>query len=142
MAMNTFKDEKDSNFKINVNSYLGIDYQSYKNRLQGLSLSQPSIYFKYREETENYIKKSSLENIYSILYYAMKDGLTPKGDKMNDCPAGSPNISPQVINEISISIARTLDKALDEVIALICPVYLNQVALQRTQLHGAGNGIV
>ena len=141
MATNTFnKDE--SNFKINVNSYLGIEYNAYKSRLQGLSLSQPSTYFKYREGVETYIKKTSLENLYNTLFYAMKDGLDVKGAPMVTLPVGSPCISPQVINEISISIARTLDKALDEVIALICPVYLNQMAMARTQLQGAGTGIV
>ena len=141
MSLNEFKDEGNANFKVDVNQYLGVKYGLYCDALRGLSLSSPSVFFNYRRDVMTYLKTQAVSNIYSTLFYAMRDGLTPKGDEMVKLPCGSPNISQQIINEKCLSIAKTLDSLIQECVDLICPIYMNSAALSRTEIQGAAAGI-
>ena len=137
------RDPNTLTMKVDINNYLNIKNSLYLDTLRGASLSTPKLYFNYRQQVNEYIKTESISNLYNVLFNAMKDGrrLDGRTTIATEMIGGSPNISELQINEVCISIAKTLDKMLTEVVEMLCPTNITGNAQSRAQAAGNSNGI-
>ena len=142
MAMNPASDNLNANFRVDINNYLNVKHGLYRDILRGVALSEPAKYFAYRQNVQDYVKTSAISNLYNVIFNALKDGKKVDGTAMcTTMIGGSPNVSEQKINEIAISIGKTLDEMLEQVIELICPSNIQNYALERTAAKGNALGI-
>lgn len=129
------------NFKIDTSSYLGQQYDGYKNELLGVALANPSKYFKIRKNVVDYVKKEAVKNLYDVIYYTLKEGKKTDGSKIDDELPEGPEVPPIEINEIALTASRTLNKILDEVLEKIVPVSYKDLAGQRLMMKGEANAL-
>ena len=143
MAMNPAADNVNANFRVNIGNYLNIQHSLYLDSIKGVAYSTPSAYFLYRKTINDHIRTESISNLYNTLFNALKsgyksDGRTPIADPMI---GGSPNLSEVKINEIIISISKSLDSQLQQIIDILAPAELSSMAYQRTNIRGQAEGV-
>ena len=127
----------DGKLKLNIENYLGNEYASYLDKVNGFALSEPAKYFAYRNEVSNYIKSESIKGLYDTLYYALRNGLKrDNSTKISEKFEIPPSMSDQTINEKVIAISKTLNEFLDDIINDVCPVSANSIATHRTKKIG------
>ena len=126
------------NLFLDVGNYLNLDHQAYVDRVNGVALSNPSSYFTYREQVSKQIKSDAIADLYSTLYHALRHGKRKNGSTplVGTMIAGSPDLSDATINEIAISLAKTLNSELDKVVAILCPVSSSGAAEGRLKAQG------
>ena len=128
---------KPLNLFLDVNNYLNNDYAAYSDKVHAKALSNPSAYFEYREKVSKQLKADAIKNLYATIYYALRFGQrADETDLVPDMIAGSPNVSDQNINEIAISIAKTLNEQLDKIVDIIAPVSASGAASGRLKSLG------
>ena len=137
MATNT------ANFRVNVSQFLGQKNAEYRDSLYSLALSKPTEYFTFRKEASSYIKEEALKNLYNVIYDALNTGKkTGTGVSIgSNMPAGGPQVSEKIINEIALSAAKTLNAILDEVMEHIAPLDYKTIANQRYKVAGEASEI-
>jgi len=137
MATNT------ANFRVNVSQFLGQKNAEYRDSLYSLALSKPTEYFTFRKEANAYIKEEALKNLYNVIYDALNTGKrTVTGANIGSfMPAGGPQVSEKIINEIALSAAKTLNAILDEVMEHIAPLDYKTIANQRYKIGGEASEI-
>lgn len=133
-------------FRIDANAYLGHNYSSFRDKLFSLAIANPSQYFKIREEVVKKVKETAVKNLYETIYDVMNDGtiatlnVGAKNPIVTVVPAATfdfkPQVPPQKINEVSLSIAKTLDKCLDSVLETIIPIDYHSIAAKRLAVTG------
>ena len=143
-----------ASFLLDPSSYLGLDYDAYQEKLNGLCLSKPEIFFKYRANVMSYIKKEAVKNIYFIAFFALKYGCKydpskagGKGDPIDadvnatDKLNMQPSVADNTINDLSISLSKTLNVSLDKIVNLIVPDRFAAVAELRSKAYANASGI-
>jgi len=137
----------DANFHIKTSSYLGINYSNYRDFLYGQALSDPQSYFSYRRDANEYIKTEATRNLYDVIFYALTSGKKMEGgvltanDLSADMPPGGPNLPEQLVNQLALSAARTLDKIMTEIMEYIAPLDYRSIANKRLETIGEAKGI-
>ena len=63
----TYAESKVEMEKTNINDVLGLQYNKYKSSLYSESLSNPSSYFKLKQDLEDKLKENLVSNIYKIV---------------------------------------------------------------------------
>ena len=141
--MNPETPNTNANFKVDIGNYLNISHSLYLDQLKGVAYSSPSTYFLYRKQINDHIRTESIKNLYDTLYNALKNGRksTNTGTIADPMIAGSPNLSEVKINEIIISISKSLDVQLQEIINILAPAELSSMAYQRTNIRGQAEGV-
>ena len=136
-----------NNFRVDPNQYLNQTHSLYRNSLYSVALSNPTKYFKYQKEVNDYVRTQAIQNLYNTIYDALNTGTKVGGAVLisNALPQGTPTapkVSEKLINEISLSAASTLNSILDEVLEMICPIDYNTLANNRLKISGESNKIV
>jgi len=128
-------------FRIDANQYLGHSFESYRDYLFSLAISDPSKYFKIREAVVTHVKREAVKNLYQTLFntliYGKKTG--PTGAWISQDLQKEPQVPSAKVNEICLSAAKTLDHILDEVLDLIVPLDYKTIATRRLTLQGEAN---
>ena len=133
------KIESEARFAIrsSPNDILSLDYNKYKNSIYALSLSQPSEYFRLREECENALIDSVLTDLYDKIYTVLRDGKINKKSVTDDRFPGHPS---NITNEICLSITCSLQRFLiDEVLEKLFPA--NNLSLASAKLVAQNNAV-
>lgn len=130
-------------FRIDVNAYLGHNYNLFRDKLFSLAIGSPSQYFSLREEVVKKVKEQAVKNLYETIFDIMVHG---EVDGAAIEVAGVdfefvPNVPPQKVNEMSLSAAKTLDKILDDILEIICPLDYKSIASKRLSMHGEATTI-
>ena len=132
-----------ANFKIDTAQYLGQLYGLYRDEAFSLAIGNPSSYFQYRKRVVDYVKTKAIKNLYDVIYNVLVNGdetdangtpaNKPFGDDFN---LSIPNVPEARVNEIALSAAKTLDRILDEVLDLVCPLDYHTIASKRLEMKG------
>ena len=120
----TTYDENSNNFAVSPALMLGHLYQQYQEELYLKAVSTPAEYSKTRSEVISKIKIGTVSEIYKGLRSILCEG------KMNGVPiiriggtAYVPNFPPVDADSRILSIAKALDKELDEIVDIIIPPF-------------------
>jgi len=135
-----------NNFRVDPNQYLNQTHSLYRNSLYSVALSNPTKYFKYQKEVNDYVRTEALKNLYNTIYDALNSGcrVGTTNPISNALPTGTPTapkVSEKLINEIALSAASTLNEILDGVLEMICPIDYNTLSNNRLKIAGESNQI-
>ena len=130
-----------ANFKVDVPQYLGFELEAFRDKLFSLAISEPSKYFRIREQVVKHVKTEAVKNLYETIFNTLKYGKVSKNGAWiaSEMPF-SPSVPDVHINQIALSAAKTLNRILDEeVLDLLIPIDYKQIATKRLTLKGEAN---
>ena len=137
-------------FRLNTSNYLGLNHNTFKNKLLEIALTQPAQYFKIRENVLKNVKEKAISNMYDTFYNVMTKGTVegPTGtqnaanDALNPIAGITvetmfvPNYPNQKVTEFALGAAKTLDSICDECIEIIMPLNYKDLAEARLARKG------
>ena len=145
----------DTNFKIDSADYLGIENESFKQRMLELAISKPKDYFLIRRTVLAAVKKVAVQNQYNVYYHLLSTLSLPLDDGskgllvINKCPEAmavfeekkdfQPCVPKQVVNEFALAAAKTIDAIAEKAIELILPSSFASLASDRETKKTAGD---
>ena len=117
-------DKNSDNFEVSPALMLGHLYQQYQEELYLKAVSTPSEYASVRANVISKVKIGVVNTLYKNLRSVLCQGKLD-GDliKFNGSPAFVPNYPPVEADSRILSIAKALDKELDEIIDIIIPPF-------------------
>jgi hypothetical protein len=129
---------KDDPFKIQVNDVLGIDHSAYRAKVYALALSDPSKYYRIREQIVSAIKDTAVKNIYEIIYSFLKDGVAGPGISLESANmiGCKPKYPSSKINTIALGAAESLDNIIEETIKICLPANYDDIAQKKLTQKG------
>ena len=140
----------DSSFKVNVNNYLGHEYNEFKNDLYRLALTNPDKYFEIRKNLLRKIEYDAVGGLYNSFYSALVDGvaqdgspLIPIGQSSGGLFGGSsstntrPSLPQQKVNQFCLDASATLNEIIQELVEMLMPIDYN--TLMNKRLANIGN---
>lgn len=138
-----------SDFKIDPSDYLSIDYETFRDDMLELALSQPAQYFQLRKAVLKAVKRQACINQYNIYYNLLTQGLKSDGATSifadADAPAAAalfkPKYPKQLVNQFALGAAKTIDKISEDAVELILPRDYKSIANERTSTKSKGLGI-
>jgi hypothetical protein len=125
-----------SNLRLKPTTYLGLDYNRYKNEMYKLCLTDSSKYYTLRSDLEETIYFQAIDGLYDSIHHALtkgmeKDGTTPLGLPM------APNLPQSVVNDVCMSACETLNSILQkEVMERLMPVDYEKMMNARLEEKG------
>jgi len=121
------------NFKIDPKAYFGLENEKFRAIMLQLALSKPTEYFAMRLNVTEEVKAKLVDDMYETFYYLMSDGNTNKrSDPGSDVFGGyRPCIPPQLVNEFSLKVSKTISKIAEEAIEMILPRNYKSIAEDR-----------
>ena len=101
----------------NPQDYLGVSYELYCNQIYSLSISQPTKYYKLRNDLLTELNKKLLTDthntVFDILRYGRIDGKL--------LTLYQPNYPVEVCNKISMDIAKSYKNEIFKIIRILLP---------------------
>ena len=142
-----------SDFKIDTTNYLGLDHNTYKNKLLQISLTNASEYFKMRENVIRNVKNDAIKKMYEVFYKVMSDGKLISGKNAASRADNEPNVGDidkvfkpaypsQKITEFALGASKTLDAICEECIELIFPDDYRKIAESRLMRKGEADRLL
>ena len=127
------------NFKVDVNNYLGNQYNTFKTELYRVALTQPELYFKLRKNLLEKVSYGAIGKLYDTFFQALSNGLDSDGRPLfvidgKNIPPSFPN---QKINQFSLDASVTLNEIIEELVEILMPIDFNQ--LMNKRLASVGN---
>jgi hypothetical protein len=119
------------NFSIDVESYLGMNFECHKSKMLALSLSNPTEYETARADIVKKLRNENVKRIYKTLMDFMVKGTD--GSATNS-PINSkvvPGYPAQHASAFCLSAAETLNKIFVDAVDICMPVPYSRVALTR-----------
>ncbi len=125
-------------FKIKVTDVLGIDYNAYKAKVYALALSDPSKYYRIREQVVSAIKTAAVTQIYEVIYGFLKDGIAGPGVSLESANmiGCKPKFPSSKINTIALGAAESLDNIIEETIKICLPANYDDIAQKKLTQKG------
>jgi hypothetical protein len=137
---------EENQFQLNPANVLAYEFQLYISNIKALALSKPDKFFQLRAEVIQQLKIDAVSNLYKSVFE-----LLTTGRALNKRPIGSdvrlgegqliPRYPSQLVNDICISMASDLGKALDNAIEIILPSDFESLSNSQLKLKGKGTGI-
>ena len=127
------------NFKVDVNNYLGNQYNTFKTELYRVALTQPELYFKLRKNLLEKVSYGAIGKLYDTFIQALSNGIDADGRPLfvidgKNIPPSYPN---QKINQFSLDASVTLNEIIEELVEILMPIDFNQ--LMNKRLASVGN---
>ena len=127
------------NFKVDVNNYLGNQYNTFKTELYRIALTQPETYFKIRKNLLEKVSYGAIGKLYDTFFQALSNGLDSDGRPLfvidgRNVPPSYPN---QKINQFSLDASVTLNEIIEELVEILMPIDFN--TLMNKKLASVGN---
>lgn len=120
-----------TDLRLDANAYLGLKYNTYRNRLYKLALTNPEEYYTLREKIEESLQTDAIKAMYDTIFYALKDGKGVDGATDLGLPI-APNVPVSRINQICIDSCETLNQIITEqVLELLLPINYSQLMSAR-----------
>ena len=137
-----------SDFKIDPSDYLSIDYETYRDDMLELALSQPADYFELRKAVLKAVKRQACIDQYNIYYNLLTSGKKTDGSSIfaggpepKAAAAFKPKYPKQLVNQFALGAAKTIDKISEDAVELILPRDYKSIANERTSTKSKGLGI-
>ena len=127
------------NFKVDVNNYLGNQYNTFKTELYRIALTNPELYFKIRKNLLEKVSYGAIGKLYDTFFQALSNGLDSDGRPLfvidgKNIPPSYPN---QKINQFSLDASVTLNEIIEELVEILMPIDFN--TLMNKKLASVGN---
>ena len=136
--------------KVDVNNYLGNQYNQFKNDLYRLALTNPERYFEIRKNLLKKVEYDAIGNLYDSFYNALiygkamdgtalfpigqtSGGLLSSGTSVNVAPS----LPEQRVNQFTLDAASTLQEIVNELVEMLMPIDYN--TLMNKRLGQLGN---
>jgi hypothetical protein len=130
-----------SDLRLDPNAYLGLSYNTYKNRLYKTALVNPEQYYDLREKIEKILQTSAIGALYDTIFYALKDGKQHNGNTSLGLPL-APNVPVSKINQICMDACETLNEIITkEVLELLLPIDYNILLASRLKDKGQAKAL-
>ena len=97
--------------------YLGVSYELYCNEIYSLSISQPTEYYKMRNELLTELNKKLLTDTHNTIFDILRYGRIDK--KL--MTKYTPNYPVEVCNKISMDIAKAYQNEVKKIIRILLP---------------------
>ena len=136
--------------KVDVNNYLGNQYNQFKNDLYRLALTNPERYFDLRKNLLKKVEYDAIGGLYDSFYNALIYGKAMDGTPL--FPIGAPsggilgsgagaNVPPsypeQKTNQFCLDAASTLQEIVNDLVEMLMPIDYN--TLMNKRLGQLGN---
>ena len=128
--------EKLTEIKSSPNDILGLDYARYKQAMYALSLTTPAAYFAMRETISTELTEDIVTSIYNKIYLLLREGKIAGKSVVDGKYPGFPS---NKCNEMSLSVASSLESFLNECIEIILPA--NYLSLSANKMIAQTNAI-
>ncbi len=120
---------------IDPNTYLGNDYNTWKNLVNSTALSKTNDYFTMKTEVTNELKKAMVRNIFNVIKNALKDGRktnpngTPGDSLFTLAPLKEQSVDypPQLIEKEALDASKTIDTLLNSIVKIIFPKEIDEI---------------
>ena len=127
------------NFKVDVNNYLGNQYNTFKTELYRTALVNPETYFKIRKNLLEKVSYGAIGKLYDTFFQALSNGVDSDGRPLfvidgKNIPPSYPN---QKINQFCLDASVTLNEIIGELVEILMPIDFN--TLMNKKLASVGN---
>ena len=141
-----------TNFKVDVKNYLGLENSAYKSRMMQIALTNPTNFYKIRENVLKNVIENAIGDLYDTLYNVMTSGLVKIGGRDVNAssdggavPAGGdafrPQIPKQQVSEFALKAAKTLEDIVREAVEIMLPEDFLDLAKARIARTSDARGI-
>ena len=129
--------------KRNPQDILGLQFSQYKQKVYSLSITNPTEYFKVREEMEETLKRVLVTNMYDVIYNLLRYGIINDGTGEKEVCIGKskPNYPSNLVNDEAIKISATLNTIIDQIIDIIHPSDYEALALDKMRIKAKAVGL-
>ena len=129
--------------KRNPQDILGLQFSQYKQKVYSLSITNPTEYFKVREEMEEILKRVLVTNMYDVIYNLLRYGIINDGTGEKEVCIGKskPNYPSNLVNDEAIKISATLNTIIDQIIDIIHPSDYEALALDKMRIKAKAVGL-
>ena len=137
--------EKDKDaIRRNPNDVLGIEFNQYKNQVYSASITDPSTYFKKRNDMEVLLKKVLVTDMFNTIYDLLRYGIITdkKGLETKVCIGeAQPNYPSNLVNYEAQKITATFNSIIDDVIAILMPADYEDIARDKLRIKARAVGL-
>ena len=137
--------EKDKDaIRRNPNDVLGIEFNQYKNQVYSASITDPSTYFKKRNDMEVLLKKVLVTDMFNTIYDLLRYGIITdkKGLETKVCIGeAQPNYPSNLVNDEAQKITATFNSIIDDVIAILMPADYEDIARDKLRIKARAVGL-
>jgi len=111
--------------KANTLAYLGIEYDSYRDKVLAFALTEPKNYAKLKSDVKSILLKNILSDLHDTIYYALYLGTQKNGTTslfvdtiLND---ERPQVPVKEIEDTALSVSESLKILLNKVVDKLLP---------------------
>ena len=98
--------------------YLSLNYQAYTNKIYSLSITEPSKYYKLRNDLSLALNTEVLQTLHSTIFDLLRYGQI--GEKMYT-DGYKPSFPCEKVNKICMDISVLIKQELDKITSLLLP---------------------
>ena len=123
-------------FKVDVQDYLSIKHNTFKEKMLQLALTNPSEFYELREKVMVTIVNEAIGDLYETLYNAMttgtkKDGTTSVATGAAKANLFKPNVPKQEVGDFCLRAATTMENIVRKMVDEVLPPNIIEVAKAR-----------
>ena len=132
-------------FKVDVQDYLSIKHNFFKEKMLQLALTNPSEFYELRERVMENTINAAIGDLYETLYSVMTTGKKKDGTSAASPAAKSalfiPNVPKQEVGDFCLRAATTMEGIVRRCVDEILPPNIIEVAKSRIASKTSSNGI-
>ena len=123
-------------FELDTSDFLGFKYQSHINKMQALSISEPTKYTKLRNEVIAILKEDLLKKVFDDYYR-----LLTTGKDFGDLADYPPSYPKQKASDFALGATITIEGILDKALDIVLPAQQADFALVQSKRKALADGI-
>ena len=128
----------------NPNDVLGIQFNQYKNEVYSASITDPSTYFKKRNEMEILLKEVLVTNMFNTIYDLLRYGIIKdkNGVEIKVCIGEAvPYYPSNLVNDEAQKITATFNEIIDDIIKILMPADYEDIARDKLRIKARAVGL-
>ena len=128
----------------NPNDVLGIQFNQYKNTVYSASITDPSTYFKKRNEMEILLKEVLVTNMFNTIYDLLRYGIIKdkNGVEIKVCIGEAvPYYPSNLVNDEAQKITATFNEIIDDIIKILMPADYEDIAKDKLRIKARAVGL-
>ena len=137
--------EKDKEaIRRNPSDILGIQFNQYKNQVYSASITDPSTYFKKRNDMEVLLKEVLVTDMFNTIYDLLRYGIIKdkNGVENKVCINDSvPYYPSNLVNDEAQKITATFNEIIDDVIKILMPADYEDIARDKLRIKARAVGL-
>ena len=136
--MSRAREATDSVFRVQPKNILGLGAQSFKSKLLALALSEPAIYFEFRDKVYQTIVEKAVEDAYNLYWDILtigKSGATQISVSKKDASTFNfvPNLPESEVNTFALEVAEAVKDIAERAVERVMPMEYKDLAIKRSK---------